>query len=246
MLGAGTRVVPAVLRTVAREGSRELFTLGVLAIALGVAFASSAVFGVSLALGAFLAGVVVGESDVSHQAAAEALPLRDAFAVLFFVSIGMLFDPASWSRLVRGRPAQCDRLLRRPSWLSGSSPRSGPREWRDRRAPAGPDRRVLVHPGDRRREARPDAGRRHPVDRRDRPVSIVVNALAFRAVDPIVRWISASRRLSRAPAPGALVRCRRRPPMGLRGHAVICGYGRVGTDGCLGARAARVFIRGDR
>ena len=78
---------------VAREGSRELFTLAVLAIALGIAFVSSSVFGVSLALGAFLAGLVVSESDMSHQAAADALPLRDAFAVLFFVSVGMLLDP---------------------------------------------------------------------------------------------------------------------------------------------------------
>jgi CPA2 family monovalent cation:H+ antiporter-2 len=80
--------------TVAREGSRELFTLGVLTVALGIAFASSALFGVSLALGAFLAGAIVSESDLSHQAAADALPLRDAFAVLFFVSVGMLVDPS--------------------------------------------------------------------------------------------------------------------------------------------------------
>ena len=90
----GIRVVPWLLGVVAREGSRELFTLAVLALALGIAFASSAVFGVSFALGAFLAGAVVSESDMSHQAAADALPLRDAFAVLFFVSVGMLLDPA--------------------------------------------------------------------------------------------------------------------------------------------------------
>ena len=72
----------------------ELFRLAVLAIALGVAFGAAQLFGVSLALGAFFAGMVVGESDFSHQAAADALPLRDAFAVLFFVSVGMLFDPA--------------------------------------------------------------------------------------------------------------------------------------------------------
>ena len=94
MIVAGARVVPWLLHQVAREGSRELFTLAVLAIALGIAYLSSAVFGVSFALGAFLAGVVVGESDMSHQAAADALPLRDAFAVLFFVSVGMLLDPA--------------------------------------------------------------------------------------------------------------------------------------------------------
>jgi CPA2 family monovalent cation:H+ antiporter-2 len=89
----GVRIVPRVLVSVARDGSRELFTLGVLAVALGIAFLSSEVFGVSLALGAFVAGVVVGESDVSHQAAADAVPLRDAFAVLFFASVGMLVDP---------------------------------------------------------------------------------------------------------------------------------------------------------
>jgi CPA2 family monovalent cation:H+ antiporter-2 len=94
MVVAGARLVPWLMLVVAREGSRELFTLAVLAIALGVAFVASSVFGVSFALGAFLAGVVVSESDMSHQAAADALPLRDAFAVLFFVSVGMLLDPA--------------------------------------------------------------------------------------------------------------------------------------------------------
>ena len=94
MVVAGVRLVPWLLAYVARQGSRELFTLAVLAIALGIAFVSSVVFGVSFALGAFLAGAVVGESDLSHQAAADALPLRDAFAVLFFVSVGMLVDPA--------------------------------------------------------------------------------------------------------------------------------------------------------
>jgi monovalent cation:H+ antiporter-2, CPA2 family len=93
MIVAGARVVPWLMLVVAREGSRELFSLAVLAIALGIAFVSSSVFGVSFALGAFLAGVVVSESDMSHQAAADALPLRDAFAVLFFVSVGMLVDP---------------------------------------------------------------------------------------------------------------------------------------------------------
>jgi CPA2 family monovalent cation:H+ antiporter-2 len=90
----GFRVVPWVLHQAASTGSRELFTLAVLAIALGIAFGSAAIFGVSFALGAFLAGLTVSESDLGHRAAEEALPLRDAFAVLFFVSVGMLFDPA--------------------------------------------------------------------------------------------------------------------------------------------------------
>lgn len=89
----GGRVIPWLLRYVAETRSRELFTLTVLVIVLGIALASAKLFGVSMALGAFLAGVVVGQSDFSLRAASEALPMRDAFAVLFFVSIGMLFDP---------------------------------------------------------------------------------------------------------------------------------------------------------
>ena len=89
----GTRVMPWFLRTVSRVGSSELFLLAVVAIALLTAFVSSAIFGLSLALGAFVAGIMVSESDVSYQAAAEVLPFRDLFAVLFFVSVGMLVDP---------------------------------------------------------------------------------------------------------------------------------------------------------
>jgi CPA2 family monovalent cation:H+ antiporter-2 len=93
MLVVGRRVVPWLLGRVVRTGSRELFTLAVLAIALGLAFGAAALFGVSFALGAFFAGIIVSESDFSHEAATNALPLQDAFAVLFFVSVGMLFDP---------------------------------------------------------------------------------------------------------------------------------------------------------
>ncbi|GJE69903.1 YbaL family putative K(+) efflux transporter [Methylorubrum podarium] len=93
MLIGGRRVVPYLLALAARTGSRELFTLAVLASAVGIAYASSELFGVSFALGAFFAGMVLAESDLSHQAAADSLPLQDAFAVLFFVSVGMLFDP---------------------------------------------------------------------------------------------------------------------------------------------------------
>lgn len=94
MLLAGRRVVPWVLGGVVKTGSRELFTLAVLAIALGIAVGVAGLFGVSFALGAFFAGVVVSESDFSHEASTNALPLQDAFAVLFFVAVGMLFDPA--------------------------------------------------------------------------------------------------------------------------------------------------------
>jgi CPA2 family monovalent cation:H+ antiporter-2 len=94
MLIVGKRVIPAALHWTAHTGSRELFRLAVLAIALGVAFGAAYVFDVSFALGAFFAGMVMGEKQLSRRAAEETLPLRDAFAVLFFVSVGMLFDPA--------------------------------------------------------------------------------------------------------------------------------------------------------
>jgi CPA2 family monovalent cation:H+ antiporter-2 len=91
----GTRIIPRVLDYVANTRSRELFTLTVLVVALGIAVGSALIFSVSMALGAFLAGMVVGRSDYSLRAASEALPMRDAFAVLFFVSVGMLLDPRS-------------------------------------------------------------------------------------------------------------------------------------------------------
>ncbi|QJP06946.1 YbaL family putative K(+) efflux transporter [Pseudomonas multiresinivorans] len=94
MIVGGRRFVPWVLERVAKTGSRELFTLAVLAIALGIAYGSAVIFGVSFALGAFFAGMILNESELSHEAAENSLPLRDAFAVLFFVSVGMLFNPA--------------------------------------------------------------------------------------------------------------------------------------------------------
>src|SRR6266849_7643797 len=93
MLLVGHRVIPAILHYIAHTGSRELFRLAVLAVALGVAFVAAELFGVSFALGAFFAGMVLSESELSQRAAEESLPLRDAFAVLFFISVGMLFDP---------------------------------------------------------------------------------------------------------------------------------------------------------
>ncbi|MBA4219600.1 MAG: Kef family K(+) transporter [Methylobacterium sp.] len=98
MLIVGRRLIPWILHWVAHTGSRELFRLAVLAIALGVAYLAASLFGVSFALGAFFAGMILSESPLSHRAAEESLPLRDAFAVLFFVSVGMLFDPGIFLR----------------------------------------------------------------------------------------------------------------------------------------------------
>ena len=93
MLVVGRRLFPWLLWQIARTGSRELFTLCVIAAAVGIAYGSAELFGVSFALGAFFAGMVMRESPLSYRAAEESLPLRDAFSVLFFVSVGMLFDP---------------------------------------------------------------------------------------------------------------------------------------------------------
>ncbi|CRY54906.1 MULTISPECIES: YbaL family putative K(+) efflux transporter [Yersinia] len=93
MIVVGRRLVPWILAKTASTGSRELFTLAVLVLALGIAYGAVGLFDVSFALGAFFAGMVLNESELSHRAAQDTLPLRDAFAVLFFVSVGMLFDP---------------------------------------------------------------------------------------------------------------------------------------------------------
>jgi CPA2 family monovalent cation:H+ antiporter-2 len=102
MLVGGRRALPWLLWQISRTGSRELFTLCVIAVAVGIAYGASALFGVSVALGAFFAGLVLRESEFGHRAADESLPFRDAFAVLFFVSVGMLFDP----RVLVDRPLQ--------------------------------------------------------------------------------------------------------------------------------------------
>ncbi|MCC6547177.1 cation:proton antiporter [Candidatus Sumerlaeota bacterium] len=94
----GKRLFPLLMNVVARTRSRELFVLATLVLSIGVALGSAKLFGISMALGAFLAGIVVAQSDVGHEAAAQALPFRDAFAVLFFVSVGMMFDPSTLSQ----------------------------------------------------------------------------------------------------------------------------------------------------
>ena len=162
MLLVGRRVIPWVLHHAAHTGSRELFRFSVYAVALGVAYAASALFGVSFALGAFFAGMALAESPLSQRATEEALPLRDAFAVLFFVSVGMLFDPgvlvrSPWAVLATvavvvvgqaaGRAADRARRLRPPAGR-GAEHRGEPRA----------DRRVLLHPRRARRGARPVAG----------------------------------------------------------------------------------------
>ena len=172
MLIIGKRVIPWILHAVVHTGSRELFRLCVLAIALGVAFGASVLFDVSFALGAFFAGMILSESELSQRAAQETLPLRDAFAVLFFVSVGMLVDPLIVIRdplpliatvlIIVVRQVGRGLRHRAPVRLSDVA---RAHDFGEPRA----DRRVLLHPGRARRQPRaaagsgprPDPGRRH-------------------------------------------------------------------------------------
>ncbi|HUH16736.1 MAG TPA: cation:proton antiporter, partial [Methylomirabilota bacterium] len=232
MFFVGARVVPWILLQVAREGSQEMFTLAVLAVALGIAFVSSAIFGVSFALGAFLAGAVVGESDLSHKAASDALPLRDAFAVLFFVSVGMLLDPgyllknplavvAVVALIVVGKSLAAMAIvsllgypLRTGLTVGAGLAQIG--EFSFILATAGVGLEVL------------------PIEAYQLIVagallSITLNPLLFGAIDPIDAWFKARPALRRALDRGGGRLARRAPSQEpLHGHAVICGWGRVG------------------
>jgi len=229
----GIRVVPWLLGVVAREGSRELFTLAVLALALGIAFASSAIFGVSFALGAFLAGAVVSESDMSHQAAADALPLRDAFAVLFFVSVGMLLDPA----FLLAQPLAILAvvlLIVGVKWATkfvivaafGYPLRTGLTVAAGL-AQIGEFSFILASLG-LALGLLPMEGFQLIVA--GALLSITVNPLLFAAITPIESLLRRRPDLARLleRRAGALATLEPAPDEELRGHAILCGYGRVG------------------
>ena len=226
VLVAGRRIVPWILDHVARLRSRELFTLAVLAIALGIAAGASALTGASLALGAFLAGMAVGQSELSLEAAADALPLRDAFAVLFFVSVGMLFDPevvvaqsglllAALGLVVLVKPAIALVLvlalghpLRAALTVAVGLAQIG--EFSFILAGLGRDLGLLPASGE-------------SVILAVALGSIALNPLLFRLIEPIDAAIRASPRLQRllaGPLPGSA-------DEGLEGHVILCGYGRV-------------------
>jgi len=235
VLLGGRRVVPWLLEQIARTGSRELFTLAVLAIALGIAYGSAALFDVSFALGAFFAGVLLSESDLSHQAAADSLPLQDAFAVLFFVSVGMLFDPTILLRdplavvavilaIVVGKSLAAFvivLLFRHPvtTALTVSASLAQIGEFSFILAAMGvslgllpPEGRDLVLAG--------------------ALISITLNPFVFATITPVTRWVRARPWLSALVERGAsrlavLPEHPRSNP--LRDHAVIVGYGRVGS-----------------
>ena len=233
MIVAGARVVPWLMLVVARDGSRELFSLAVLAIALGVAYISSSVFGVSFALGAFLAGAVVSESDMSHQAAADALPLRDAFAVLFFVSAGMLLDPAYLIAnplpvaavivvIVVGKA-----LTKFVTVTAAGYPPRAALTVAAGLAQIG-EFSFIVGTLGRSLGLLPDAGYQLIVA--GALISIAINPLLFAVVEPVERRLRSSPALTsflewRA---GELARVDPAEQATLRLHAIVCGYGRVG------------------
>lgn len=231
---AGARLLPWMLRRMAETRSRELFTLTVLVVALGVAVGSAELFGVSMALGAFLAGMVVGRSEFSLRAATEALPLRDAFAVLFFVSAGMLFDPAylledpalvaaTVGIVVLGKPLAALAIvlpMRYPlrTALSVSVALAQVGEFTFMLADVGTALGVL-----------PEAATNALVAAAI--VSITLNPLLYRLVDPLEAWaqrqpwLSWLTRDTTAPTTPA-----RRPEA--RHQAVVVGYGPVGRTLC--------------
>jgi CPA2 family monovalent cation:H+ antiporter-2 len=234
MLVIGRRVIPWVLGRVVGTGSRELFTLAVLALALGIAVGAAALFDVSFALGAFFAGVIVSESDFSHEAATNALPLQDAFAVLFFVSVGMLFDPTILVRqplelltvvliIVIGKSLAAFGIvlafrysLHTALTISASLAQIG--EFSFILAAMGVSLGLL-----------PPAAQSLIVAAAI--LSITLNPFVFGAVEPVSRWLRARRGVAEALERPAGEIAELPPGLGeeaLRDHIVVIGSGRVG------------------
>jgi monovalent cation:H+ antiporter-2, CPA2 family len=233
MLVVGTRLIPALLHYVAHTGSRELFRLSVLSVALGVAYASSSLFGVSLALGAFFAGMVLSESPLSQQAATESLPLRDAFAVLFFVSVGMLFNPkilfdapgallATVLIIVLGKSVAAYTVVRlfghsraTSLTIAGSLAQIGEFSF----ILAGLATRLALFPPDGRDLIVAGA-----------IISILMNPLIFAALDYMLTKKERARSEAvQAPEEPELPTRQPIHPTNLTGHVVLIGHGRVGS-----------------
>jgi CPA2 family monovalent cation:H+ antiporter-2 len=232
MLLIGRQLIPWILHYVAHTGSRELFRLAVLSLALGVAYGAAELFGVSFALGAFFAGMVLAESELSHRAAEESLPLRDAFAVLFFVSVGMLFDATILVRapgpllaalliVVLGKSAAALLIvltfrhpLRTALTISASLAQIG--EFSFILAGLGVSLGLL------------------PQEGRDlilavAILSILLNPLFFAALDRLAPWLEHRRMISAADIPPPQPAETDLPATTLKEHMVLVGFGRVGS-----------------
>jgi CPA2 family monovalent cation:H+ antiporter-2 len=242
MLVVGRRVIPWILHYVAHTGSRELFRLSVLAIALGAAFGAAELFDVSFALGAFFAGMILSESELSQRAASESLPLRDAFAVLFFVSVGMLFDPAILVRdpiaviatlliIIIGKSLAAFaivRLFRHPTTTALTIAAS--------LAQIGEFSFILAGLGVSL-QMMPERGR--DLILAGALISILLNPLLFSALD----WILARRDERDGTATDAEPTSGVREPIvatTLTGHVVLVGHGRVGSVVSTALRAAAI------
>ncbi|ODU51452.1 MAG: cation:proton antiport protein [Lysobacteraceae bacterium SCN 69-48] len=226
MLIVGRRAIPWVLERIAGTGSRELFTLAVLSIAMGVAFGSAELFGVSFALGAFFAGMLLNESEFSHQAAQDSLPMRDAFAVLFFVSVGMLFDPgiliehplqvlATTLIIVFGKSIAAYAIVRafghpNATALTISTSLAQIGEFAFIIAGLGLSLKILPKDG-------------HDLVLAGALITIMLNPLLFMVLD---RWQlrEDARVLANTPPEPDVV------PLDIGGHAIVVGYGRVGAQ----------------
>ncbi len=242
MLIVGRRVIPWILHYIAHTGSRELFRLGVLAIALGVAYGAAMLFGVSFALGAFFAGMILSESPLSQRAAEESLPLRDAFAVLFFVSVGMLFDPrilvsnplpvlATLAIIVIGKSVASFFIVRAfghpmttALTISASLAQIG--EFSFILATLGVSLGLLPE-------------RARDLILAGAILSIVVNPLFFLALDRMKPWFEKLGRPDLADRVEDELE-EHIPATGLRDHAVVIGFGRVG--GLVGRRLQQAGI----
>ena len=224
-LVVGRRTLPYLLGQVAKTRSRELFTLTVLVLALGIAVGSATLFGASMALGAFLAGMVVGQSEFSSRAASEALPMRDAFAVLFFVSVGMLFNPhilieqplpvlATFVTIVGGKSLVSFLIVR-----AFGHPTSTALTIATSLAQIGEFSFILA--------GLAVALKLLPPEGRDlilagSILSIIANPLLFVALG---RWQRARAAASAPPVANPIARG---PPIPAAGHTIVIGYGRVG------------------
>ncbi|OEC34148.1 monovalent cation:H+ antiporter-2, CPA2 family [Pseudomonas cuatrocienegasensis] len=233
MVVVGRRVIPWLLERSAGTGSRELFTLAVLAIAMGIAYGSAKLFGVSFALGAFFAGMILNESKYSHRAAEDSLPLRDAFAVLFFVSVGMLFNPAILVQqpllvlgtvlvIVVGKSLAAMLIV-----LAFRKPLSTALTISVSLAQIGEFSFILVGLGVSL-ELLPPAGR--DLVLAGAILSILLNPLLFLLIDRLQPWLD--RREDTVPVDGssrAESEDNDRHPISETGHAIIIGHGRVGS-----------------
>jgi CPA2 family monovalent cation:H+ antiporter-2 len=231
MLIVGKRLIPWILKVVARTGSRELFRLAVLAIALGVAFGAAGLFGVSFELGAFFAGMMMAESKLAHDAAEETLPLRDAFAVLFFVSIGMLFNyqvllTAPLAVLVAllivviGKSLAALGIV-----LAFGKPLRTALTIATSLAQIGEFSFILIGVGvtlDLVSQQAQDVMLAAAI------LSILLNPLLFMLLDRAQPWLEARELLKAASATVSAPNVPLRVPSALHGHVVLVGYGRVG------------------